>query len=82
MAFNEYETGKLREFTLWRQRLIEEWEQYTNAQYENKASYQMIMKGDIEARRKFEDAVRKHNTTDIERVVTFAKGLLARGKKA
>lgn len=83
MAFSEYETGKLREFTLWRQRLIEEWETYTNAKYTNKASYQMIMRGDIEARRKFEEHVKAHNMTDIQRISAIAKRLVSRfGQKS
>ncbi len=78
MAYNEYENGKLREFALWRQRLIEEWETYTNSQYENKASYQMIIKGDIEARRKFEEQVKVHAMTEVERAVASVKRLLTR----
>ena len=76
LAFKEYELGKLREFKLWRQRLIEEWKQYTGETYPRRVSYQLIMQGDILARQKVEEHQLLHNRNDLERLAVVFRALL------
>lgn len=81
MAFVDYERGKLREFDLWRMRLLEEWETYTGNPYPKRVSYQMIIKGDIEARRRLEEQLHLHNQNDLQRVSKALKSTLSKLKR-
>lgn len=49
-----YEIGKSEEHRYYRERLVEAWKEYTDEEYPATASYEMVMAGDIEARRKLE----------------------------
>jgi hypothetical protein len=75
-AFMDYELGKIREFELWRQRLIEEWVQYTGEPYGDRVSYQIIMKGDLRAARKMEEDHRVYNTHDVVLLYRFLRKLI------
>ncbi len=76
----DYEIGKIREFELWRQRLIEEWKQYTGEEYPDRVSYQIIMKGDLRAAKKTEEDHRVYNTHDLVLLYRFIRKLLPRSR--
>ena len=77
MAFVSYEIGKLKEYRQCRQQLCEAWLQYTGEEYPVTASYQMVMEGDIEARRALERHLQIFNTGYIRfgmRLVRILRG--------
>jgi hypothetical protein len=79
MAFVSYEIGKLKEYRQCRQQLCEAWLQYTGEEYPVTASYQMVMEGDIEARRVLERHLQIFNTGYIRFVMRLVR--ILRGKR-
>jgi hypothetical protein len=85
LADEAYELAKLREFKHWRQKGVETWEQYTGEPYPERASYQMVMEGDMAARRNVQEHLVRHDKSDLQRfrdaVVTIKNRALRRNGK-
>ncbi len=58
-----YELGKRTEYRLYRSKLCEAWKEYTDKDYPETASYEMVIEGDISTRQAFE---RKMSSFDRE----------------
>jgi hypothetical protein len=75
-----YELGKREEHHYYRARLCEAWKQYTDEDYPKTASYEMVMAGDIETRKRLERQRLVFNRTTLWLLRRAAR--LLRGKKS
>jgi hypothetical protein len=75
-----YELGKSEEHRYFRTRLCEAWKLYTDEDYPTTASYEMVMAGDIETRKKLEHQRLLFNRTTLWMLRRAAR--LLRGKRA
>ncbi len=75
-----YELGKREEHQYYRARLCEAWKQYTDEEYPKTASYEMVMAGDIETRKKLERQRLLFNRTTLWMLRRAAR--LLRGRRA
>ena len=74
-----YELGKREEHRYYRTRLCEAWKQYTDEEYPRTASYEMVMAGDIETRKRLERQRLVFNRTTLWLLRRAAR--LLRGKR-
>lgn len=74
-----YELGKSMEHKQCRARLCEAWKQYTGEEYPSTASYELVMAGDIETRRRLERQRQVFDRSTIYLLRRIAR--LLRGRK-
>lgn len=75
-----YELGKREEHRYYRARLCEAWKQYTDEDYPTTASYEMVMAGDIETRKRLERQRIVFNRTTLWMLRRAAR--ILRGRKS
>jgi hypothetical protein len=75
-----YELGKREDHHYYRARLCEAWKQYTDEDYPRTASYELVMAGDIETRKKLERQRLVFNRTTFWLLRRTAR--LLRGKRS
>ncbi len=75
-----YELGKREDHRYYRARLCEAWKQYTDEDYPTTASYEMVMAGDIETRKRLEHQRIVFNRTTLWMLRRAAR--ILRGRKS
>ena len=75
-----YEEGKAEEHQYYRMRMCEAWEQYAGEEFQKTASYQMVMAGDIEMRKRIERERQNYNRTTFWIMMRLAR-ILRGGRK-